>query len=223
MSIRQAGKEIIIYFVIVWLLFVLSMRWSRVSVKTCFSDIFFCSNLHPTEAYLLLPAVPGMCAIFFVLRNAAFFEFMLKRDFFCSYLGLNSGVYHYAPRTHKLELRSQFANDNNDSNISPNPSNINNSSSNDNNSSAVAWKQLTENVPAEMAENVFFFALSSIHWRGKVAGLGRKNEERKETLQSVCRVVEVWRKSISLLSPRCRTCTSSTLLQRCNARLVCSY
>ncbi len=66
-------------------------------------------NLHPTEGYVVLPKIDG--------------------------LDLASGLYHYAPKEHGLELRSEFPHEHVARLLSPFPS------------------------------DAFFFGLTSIHWR----------------------------------------------------------
>ena len=66
-------------------------------------------NLHPTEGYLIISEVKG--------------------------IHFRPGVFHYAPKEHGLELRSEF------------PLNL--------------WEDLVVGFP----EGIFFVGLSSIHWR----------------------------------------------------------
>ena len=66
-------------------------------------------NLHPTEGYLLIDKIKGKCFL--------------------------PGVYHYTPKEHGLELRTEFG--------------------------LELWKELTEKLP----QGSFLVGLSSIHWR----------------------------------------------------------
>jgi len=66
-------------------------------------------NLHPTEGYLVIDKIKGKCFL--------------------------PGVYHYTPKEHGLELRTEFG--------------------------LELWKELTEQLP----QGSFLVGLSSIHWR----------------------------------------------------------
>lgn len=66
-------------------------------------------NLHPTEGYLIIGAVEGLCE--------------------------RPAVFHYAPKEHALEQRTEFEHE--------------------------TWKRLAEGFP----DGAFFVGLSSIHWR----------------------------------------------------------